>query len=58
MDEGGQRPQQNRGGGQQPQQGQQGQQNRGGGQAPSFHDEEDLGPAFPSEASGMDDVPF
>lgn len=29
-----------------------------GGQKPPFHDEEDLGPAFPSEASGMDDVPF
>jgi len=28
------------------------------GQKPPFHDEEDLGPAFPSEASGMDDVPF
>lgn len=36
------------------------QQNRGGGQggpAPAGPDE-DLGPAFPSEASGMDDVPF
>ena len=31
---------------------------QGGGQKPPFHDEEDLGPAFPSEASGMDDVPF
>ncbi|GAB7023401.1 single-stranded DNA-binding protein [Salidesulfovibrio brasiliensis] len=40
------------GGYQQPQQPQQGQQ--GGQQQP----EEDLGPAFPSEASGMDDVPF
>ena len=30
----------------------------GGAQTPPFHDEEDLGPAFPSEASGMDDVPF
>ncbi len=29
-----------------------------GGQNPPFHDDEDLGPAFPSEASGMDDVPF
>ncbi|MDQ7834066.1 MAG: single-stranded DNA-binding protein [Humidesulfovibrio sp.] len=37
--------------------GQQNQQ-RGGGQNPPFHDDEDLGPAFPSEASGMDDVPF
>ncbi|CCO22162.1 single-stranded DNA-binding protein [Maridesulfovibrio hydrothermalis] len=37
--------------GQQPQQ-QQAQQ--GGG----FGDDEDLGPAFPSEASGMDEVPF
>ncbi len=34
--------------------GQQGQ----GGQKPPFHDDEELGPAFPSEASGMDDVPF
>jgi single-strand DNA-binding protein len=31
---------------------------QGGGQKPPFHDDEDLGPAFPSEASGMDDVPF
>lgn len=31
---------------------------QGGGQKPPFHEEEDLGPAFPSEASGMDDVPF
>ena len=38
--------------------GQQGNQQRGGNQNPPFHDEEDLGPAFPSEASGMDDVPF
>ncbi|PKN09254.1 MAG: single-stranded DNA-binding protein [Deltaproteobacteria bacterium HGW-Deltaproteobacteria-8] len=37
--------------------GQQGNQ-QGGGQKPPFHDDEDLGPAFPSEASGMDDVPF
>lgn len=29
-----------------------------GGGKPPFHDDEDLGPAFPSEASGMDDVPF
>lgn len=48
-----------------PQQGQQGQgggqsQGQGGqqqGQQPR-QQEEDLGPAFPSEASGMDDVPF
>ena len=32
----------------------QGQGSLGGGQA----HEEDLGPAFPTEASGMDDVPF
>jgi single-strand DNA-binding protein len=44
------------GGGYAPRQQQGGQQ--GGGQKPPFHDEEDLGPAFPSEASGMDDVPF
>ncbi len=35
---------------------------RGGRQAPpqqqGGYDDEDLGPAFPSEASGMDDVPF
>ena len=31
---------------------------QGGGQKPPFQDDEDLGPAFPSEASGMDDVPF
>ena len=30
---------------------------QGKGQQPPFEDE-DLGPAFPSEASGMDDVPF
>ncbi|MBU1229592.1 MAG: single-stranded DNA-binding protein [Proteobacteria bacterium] len=35
-----------------------GQQGQGGGQKPPFHDDEELGPAFPSEASGMDDVPF
>ncbi|GKT33760.1 putative multi-domain containing protein, partial [Aduncisulcus paluster] len=29
-------------------------QQQGGG----FSDDEDLGPAFPSEASGMDEVPF
>jgi single-strand DNA-binding protein len=40
------------------QQGGQGGQQRNGNQNPPFHDEEDLGPAFPSEASGMDDVPF
>ncbi|EPR37334.1 single-strand binding protein [Desulfovibrio sp. X2] len=39
------------------------QQQRGGGRPqqqrqPSPYEEEDLGPAFPSEASGMDDVPF
>jgi single-strand DNA-binding protein len=38
-------------------QGGRGQQQQGGGK-PQFHDDEDLGPAFPSEASGMDDVPF
>ncbi|MGE4291330.1 MAG: single-stranded DNA-binding protein [Desulfovibrio sp.] len=44
------RPQQRQQGGyQQPQQSQQ--------NGPSYEDE-DLGPAFPSEASGMDDVPF
>jgi single-strand DNA-binding protein len=26
--------------------------------AQPYPDDEDLGPAFPSEASGMDDVPF
>jgi single-strand DNA-binding protein len=30
---------------------------QGGGQPPQYQDE-DMGPAFPSEASGMDDVPF
>lgn len=43
-----------------------GQPTSGSGQAPQHgqepasnqNDEEDLGPAFPSEASGMDDVPF
>ena len=39
-----------------------GQQNYGGGQQrpnnQSYDENEDLGPAFPSEASGMDDVPF
>jgi single-strand DNA-binding protein len=39
-------------------QGGQGGGQQGGGQKPPFHDDEDLGPAFPSEASGMDDVPF
>jgi len=38
--------------------GQQGQNAQRGGQKPPFQDDEDLGPAFPSEASGMDDVPF
>jgi len=32
-------------------------QQRGGNNAP-FPEDDDLGPAFPSEASGMDDVPF
>lgn len=52
-----QRQQGGQGGGYQQQRPQQqgGQQNRG--QQPPFEDE-DLGPAFPSEASGMDDVPF
>jgi len=55
---GGVRPQ-----GQGAQAGQGGQAPRGnqpqrGGNTPPFHDDEDLGPAFPSEASGMDDVPF
>lgn len=46
-----------------PQQQRQAPPQQGGGrpapqrQAPP-HEEEDLGPAFPSEASGMDDVPF
>ena len=39
-----------------------GQQNYGGGQQrqnnQNYDENEDLGPAFPSEASGMDDVPF
>ena len=30
----------------------------GGRQAPQQPEDDDLGPAFPSEASGMDDVPF
>jgi len=51
----GMRPQ----GGMQPQGGRGGQQQQQQrGNAPSFQDDEDLGPAFPSEASGMDDVPF
>lgn len=51
-----QRAQGGQGGGyQQQQRPQGGQQNRS--QQPST-DDEDLGPAFPSEASGMDDVPF
>ncbi|MBU1248728.1 MAG: single-stranded DNA-binding protein [Proteobacteria bacterium] len=45
-----------------PRQGQQAPQQHGGGyqQAPTQRPipDEDLGPAFPSEASGMDDVPF
>ncbi len=46
------------GGQQQPPAGQQaGQQQPAQGQQPQ-QQEEDLGPAFPSEASGMDDVPF
>ncbi|NJB67183.1 single-strand DNA-binding protein [Desulfobaculum xiamenense] len=48
------------GGQQQPRQG--GQQSWGGGnqqqRAEQPFPDEDLGPAFPSEASGMDDVPF
>lgn len=48
--------QQNQQGGYQ-QQNQGGYQQQGGGQQPQ-QQEEDLGPAFPSEASGMDDVPF
>jgi single-strand DNA-binding protein len=33
---------------------------KGGNRKPQqqFQEDEDLGPAFPSEASGMDDVPF
>lgn len=46
---GGQQGSYNRGGGQQP-------ANRGGGKPQPPQD--DIGPAFPSEASGMDDVPF
>lgn len=51
-------------GGQQPSAGGAPQQPRGGGrpapqqQPQSQPQDEDLGPAFPSEASGMDDVPF
>lgn len=45
--------------GQQQYQGQnQGQQQRGGQRPQQNPREDDLGPAFPSEASGMDDVPF
>lgn len=33
-------------------------QQRGGGAPGPYGGAEDLGPAFPSEASGMDDVPF
>jgi len=50
----GMRPQ----GGMAPQGGARGNQPQQGGGKPPYHDEEDLGPAFPSEASGMDDVPF
>ena len=50
----GMRPQ----GGMQPLGGRGQQQPQQGGGKPPFHDDEDLGPAFPSEASGMDDVPF
>ena len=50
----GMRPQ----GGMQPQGGARGGQQQRGGNNPPFHDDDDLGPAFPSEASGMDDVPF
>lgn len=49
--QGGMQPQGGRGGGQQQP------RNNVGNQQP-VHDDEDLGPAFPSEASGMDDVPF
>lgn len=46
-------------GGQGQQNAQQGYQPQGGGnQQNGYPEEEDLGPAFPSEASGMDDVPF
>ena len=57
----------NQGGGYGGPQGGQGGQNGGGGQRggqrqqqrqPARDDYDDLGPAFPSEASGMDDVPF
>jgi len=51
----GMRPQ----GGMAPQGGARGNQpQQGGGNKPPYQDDEDLGPAFPSEASGMDDVPF
>ncbi|MHC1751817.1 single-stranded DNA-binding protein [Humidesulfovibrio sp.] len=50
----GMRPQ----GGMAPQGGARGNQPQQGGGKPPYHDDEDLGPAFPSEASGMDDVPF
>ncbi|OIO03649.1 MAG: single-stranded DNA-binding protein [Desulfovibrionaceae bacterium CG1_02_65_16] len=50
----GMRPQ----GGMQPQGGRPAQPPQRGGGNPSAQEEEDLGPAFPSEASGMDDVPF
>ena len=42
-----------------PQQGRQGPPQQGGKQGGyRMEDEEDMGPAFPSEAGGMDDVPF
>ena len=45
-------------GGMAPQGGGRGNQPQQSGNKPPFQDDEDLGPAFPSEASGMDDVPF
>jgi single-strand DNA-binding protein len=33
-------------------------QQQGGGGGGGYPEDEDMGPAFPSEASGMDDVPF
>lgn len=50
------RPQQGAPGAEQPRGAQP--QQRAAASNPPFHDDEDLGPAFPSEASGMDDVPF
>lgn len=52
----GQRPQQ--GGRPQQQRPQQGRQQGPREQGPPDYPEDDMGPAFPSEASGMDDVPF